>query len=153
MVSYGWSDHKSTDPERFDCWANILPMRTKFHTTPSVLISYLGTTFRQERKHLAKTRIWHPKPSNLQLWEKLFSCSFQKSGKKLFYHPGLKELCSFSEKHKMSFWQYCKWQRSAKLSLWVHISMCVFFSSSDFVPWGTWMEVEARWNGSDMPWA
>ena len=55
-------------------------------------------------------------------------------------------LCSFSEEHK-TLGNTLSDKRGVKLSLWVDISMSVFFSPIAFVPCGSWMEVQSRWNG------
>lgn len=137
-------DNKYADPEIFG--PAFYP-----NATTSVLISYLGTSFTlEERRHLAKTTEWNPKCMCNS--GKNFSAVLWRGETGKNTTLALQMLCSVSKKHEMSG-NTVSDKRGVKLSLWVDISMCVFFSSSAFIPQSMCIELQARWNGADMSWS
>lgn len=159
LVSCCCADHKSTDPEISNTWPNILPIRTKFHTTVSNVIFDLGITFTLRKKdtwlrleyktHSFQMCDFETKLSSVA--RENFSAAPSREGKKgnNTTQP-LKVLCSFSQEHKTSGNPVSD-KRGVKLSEWVDISMCVFFSCSAFVLWSMWTEVQSRLN-QEIPW-
>lgn len=137
LASSGWPDQKAIDPQMKCLTAGPTFYPSKPDFTPPPLRRWVLTLAQHLR--LRKDDIWLRPENEIQAPQTCNSernvSSTPSKAKAVIPSNPLEELWSFSEQHKMPFWQHCKRQRNVNLSLWVAISMHVFFLLS-FVPWG-----------------